>query len=87
MVRYNEFLERVDQGQLSTVTIKNNVITWTSGDSNKYKTIVPINNEALPHLLSQDRRLIDIGTNGRVGICGGAAMECIQDVGSWLSCR
>jgi len=53
MVRYNDFLESVDKGQLSTVTIKNNTVTWTSGDNTKFKTIVPQNNEALPHLLAQ----------------------------------
>ena len=52
MVRFNDFLENVDKGLLSTVTIKNNTITWTSGDNAKFKTIVPQNNEALPHLLS-----------------------------------
>ncbi|MCL7487434.1 MAG: ATP-dependent zinc metalloprotease FtsH [Desulfobulbaceae bacterium] len=53
MVRFNDFLERVDKGQLSTVTIKNNTITWTTADNHKYQTIVPPNNEALPHLLTQ----------------------------------
>ncbi len=53
MVRFNDFLESVDKGQLSTVTIKNNTISWTTGDNTKFKTIVPQNNEALPHLLSQ----------------------------------
>ena len=53
MVRFNDFLESVDKGQLSTVTIKNNIISWTTGDSNKFQTIVPQTNEALPHLLTQ----------------------------------
>ena len=53
MIRFNDFLESVNKGQLSTVTIKNNVISWTTGDHNKYKTIVPQTNEALPHLLTQ----------------------------------
>lgn len=54
MVRYNEFLDSVDKGQLSTVTVTGHTITWISGDNSKYKTIVPVNNEALPHLLTQD---------------------------------
>ena len=53
MVRYNDFLNQIEQGHLSTVTIKNNTVTWTSGDNTKFKTIIPQNNEALPHLLAQ----------------------------------
>ena len=53
MIRFNDFLESVDKGQLSTVTIKNNIISWTTSDNNKFQTIVPQTNEALPHLLTQ----------------------------------
>jgi cell division protease FtsH len=53
MIRFNDFLESVDKGQLSTVTIKKNIISWTTGDNNKFQTIVPQTNEALPHLLTQ----------------------------------
>jgi len=57
LIRYDEFLSRVEQGQLSTVTIKNNTISWVTADNIKYKTIVPPSNEALPHLLGRDVKI------------------------------
>ncbi|MDW7772013.1 MAG: ATP-dependent zinc metalloprotease FtsH [Desulfobulbaceae bacterium] len=54
LVRYDEFLNRVEQEQLSSVTIKNNTISWTTTDNIKYKTIVPPSSEALPHLLNKN---------------------------------
>jgi len=53
LVRYDDFLDRVEQGQLSSVTMEDNTISWTTADNIKYKTIVPPSNEALPHLLNK----------------------------------
>ncbi|WP_456388160.1 ATP-dependent zinc metalloprotease FtsH [Desulfolithobacter sp.] len=53
LVRYNEFLEKVDKGMLSTVTIKEDSISWRTSDGTLYKTIVPPTNDALPHLLKK----------------------------------
>jgi cell division protease FtsH len=53
LVRYDEFLERIEQNQLSTVTVKGNTISWSTAD-NSYKTVVPPSNEALPRLLDKD---------------------------------
>ncbi len=50
-VDYTTFLHQVDQGTLSTVTIKDNVITWATSDGSQYGTVVPPASEALAHLL------------------------------------
>ena len=52
-VPYNEFIEKVDSGLLSQVVVKEDTITWETADGTKYKTLVPPNNEALPHLMKQ----------------------------------
>lgn len=52
-IRYNDFLQKVDKGHLSTVTIEGNSISWTTSDNKIYKTIVPPSNEALSQLLNQ----------------------------------
>ncbi|VAW33961.1 Cell division protein FtsH [hydrothermal vent metagenome] len=50
-ILYTDFLKMADSGKLSTVTVKENTITWTTGDGVKYETVVPPANAALPHLL------------------------------------
>ncbi len=57
-IQFNEFLEKVDSGVLSSVTIRGNTITWSTSDGTKYKTVVPENNEALPHLLKQNVNML-----------------------------
>lgn len=51
VVRYNDFLNRVEQDQLSNVILKNNTISWTTSDNTKYKTIIPPSNETVSNLL------------------------------------
>lgn len=50
-VKYNDFLERVDKGVITRVSIKGNEIRWTTSNGGKFKTIVPPENNALSHLL------------------------------------
>ena len=52
-IPFNEFIEKVDSGLLSAVVVKDSTISWQTADGTKYKTLVPPNNEALPHLLKQ----------------------------------
>ena len=53
MVRYDEFLKMVDQDQLSSVTIKNDTISWSTAGNN-YKTVIPPSSDALQHLLQKN---------------------------------
>ncbi len=56
-VRYNEFLEKINSGLLSDVTIKENTITWADADNNKYQTIIPASSPALDKVLNKDIHL------------------------------
>ncbi len=57
-IQFNEFLEKVDSGVLSSVTIRGNTITWASSDGTRFKTVVPETNEALPHLLRHNVNML-----------------------------
>ncbi len=50
-VHYNDFIERVDRGAITYVSIKGNEIRWTTSNGKKFRTIVPPDNSALSHLL------------------------------------
>lgn len=52
-VSYTDFLQQVQSGALSKVTINENVIAWESSDGSHFKTVVPQNSEALTLLLSK----------------------------------
>ncbi len=52
-IPFNEFIQKVDSGLLSKVVVKDNTISWETADGVKYKTLVPPENEALPHLMKQ----------------------------------
>jgi cell division protease FtsH len=57
-VRYNEFLEKVNSGLLSDVTIKDNMINWSDADNNKYQTLIPASSPALDKLLSKNVNIV-----------------------------
>ena len=57
-IPYNEFLEKVDNGQLLQVVIKNNTITWQTTSGQRYRTLVPQASDALSHLLRQDIKVL-----------------------------
>jgi cell division protease FtsH len=53
-IPFNEFIEKADSGLLSEVVVKDNAVSWQTADGTRYKTLVPPNNEALPHLLKNN---------------------------------
>jgi cell division protease FtsH len=50
-VRYNDFLNMLNEGHLSTVRIKNNTITWYTSENKKFQTVLPPQNEVVNQLL------------------------------------
>jgi cell division protease FtsH len=50
-VRYNDFLNMLNEGHLSTVRIKNNTITWYTSENKKFQTVLPPQNEVVNKLL------------------------------------
>ena len=50
-IRYNDFLTKIDEGQLSNVTIKNNAISWVTSEKTKFEAIIPPSNDVLGLLL------------------------------------
>jgi len=53
LIRYNDFLNSLREGHLSTVTIQQNTVSWTTSDNSKYKTIIPPQSEVLDQLLTE----------------------------------
>ena len=56
-IAYNDFLDKVDNGILSAVTIKENTISWSTADNTSYQTIIPKESTALDHLLKKGIRI------------------------------
>jgi hypothetical protein len=52
-IAYNDFLQKVDSGVLSKVTVVNNTISWETADGTRLKTVVPQTSDALEHLLNK----------------------------------
>jgi len=56
-IAYNDFLDKVDNGILSAVTIKDNTVSWSTADNTSYQTIIPKESVALDHLLKKGVRI------------------------------
>lgn len=52
-VSYTDFLQQVQSGVLSKVTINTNVIAWETSNGDHFKTVVPQQSEALSLLLAK----------------------------------
>ena len=54
LVRYNDFLHMLDEGQVATtVVVNNNTITWYTSENKKFETVVPPQNETMNLLLKK----------------------------------
>jgi cell division protease FtsH len=51
IVRYNDFLNMLNEGHLSTVRINNNTITWYTSENKKFQTVLPPQNEVVNKML------------------------------------
>lgn len=52
-ITYNEFVDKAKKGELPSVTINDNTVTWGSPEEELYKTVIPQSNEALSLLLDK----------------------------------
>jgi len=57
-VPYNEFLDSVDKGFLSAVVLKDNVVSWTTGDKTNYRTVIPPQSPAIEQLLKKKVKIL-----------------------------
>lgn len=57
-ISYNDFLEKVDNGILSAVIIKDKSISWTTADKTNYRTNIPEESTALSHLLENNVKIM-----------------------------
>ncbi len=53
-VPFNEFLQKVDNGAITKVTVKEDLIRWTGHDGTRYETVVPQDSVALARMLAND---------------------------------
>ena len=56
-VRYNDFLKSLNEGHLGAVSIQNNTITWVTSDNNRFKTVLPPQNEVVNQLLKHNVKI------------------------------
>lgn len=56
-VRYNDFLKSLNEGYLGSVIIQNDTVTWVTSDNNKFKTVIPPQNEVVNQLLKHNVKI------------------------------